>query len=204
MASENVRTRLDTVEHGIAVEDHLAFIDWMRSDPEDAVIEFRATGDAETVANRTTATVSDWSLGGDEMGADRDHQLHFGLPPELEEAMAFTDPEDRYEAIEGALAALTACINGTIVFNAIREGIPVEDVRTRVGIPTDLRVLFGIHDVDRADEMYERPRIEVEVTGDDLTDEDRERIREFPKRSPVYNLVTLAHENTPDVTVEST
>ncbi|RXK50166.1 OsmC family protein [Halorientalis pallida] len=200
MASEDPQT--ETVQHGVHVGDHLEFVDWLEANPDDGRIEFRATGVAEDTVNRTTATIDEWSLGGDEMGADRDHTLHFGLPEELEESLGFTDLEERYEAIEGALAGLTACINGTIAFNAVREGIDVGDVRTRVRAPTDLRVLFGIHDTDRADEMFDEPIIEVEVTGSDLSDEDVERIREYPKRSPVYNLVTLAHPNDPAVTVE--
>lgn len=206
MATDDSQTTdepTDTVEHGVRVDDHREFIDWMEANPDEAIIEFRASGEAEEVTNRTTATISDWSLGGEEMGDDREHTLHFGLPPELEEAMAFEDPTDRYEAIEAALSGLTACINGTIVFNAIREGIDVDEVTTRVGVPTDLRLLFGIHDVDRADEMYDEPGIEVEVTGENITDDERAKIAEFPKRSPVYNLVTLAHPNAPDVTVNS-
>ncbi|WP_293030015.1 hypothetical protein [Natronococcus sp.] len=99
------------------------------------------------------------------MGGDREHVLEFGLPPELEEAMAYAEPTDRYEAIEGALAGLTACINGTVVYNAIREGIDVEEVTTTVRAPVDLRMLFGIHDVDRAHDMYGELEIDVNVPG---------------------------------------
>ena len=204
MARDDPESNLGSVEHGVNVSEHLAFVEWMEENPDDAVVEFRASGIAEEVTNRTTATISDWSLGGQEQGRDRDHTLQFGLPPELEEAMGYTDVEDRYEAIEGALAGLTACINGTVVFNAIREGIHVEDVVTRVRIPTDLRLLFGVHDLDRADEMYDEPLLDVTVTGEDLGDEEIEKIKEFPKRSPVYNLVTLAHPNEPSVSVGST
>jgi|GEM_PF-1406590 len=203
MATEDPQARLGDVENGVTVEKHLEFIEWMAENPEDALLSFRATGDGETVVNRTTATIGEWGLADAEMGGDREHTLTFGLPTELEETMGYTDLSDRYEAIEGALAGLTACINGTIQFNALREGIAIDDVKTHVRIPTDLRVLFGIHDVDRADEMFDEPQIEVEVTGNDLSDEDIEKIEEFPKRSPVYNLVTLEHPNTPDVTVTS-
>jgi uncharacterized OsmC-like protein len=202
MATEQPGTRLDDVEHGVKVSEHLEFIDWIEANPEEAMLSFRASGVAEDTCNRTTATISDWGLGGEDMD-DREHTLEFGLPTGLEEPMGYTDPTDRYEAIEGALAGLTACINGTIQYNAIREGIPIEDVETRVRIPTDLRVLFGIHDVDQADGLFGEPQIDVDVTGNDLTDEDVERIKEFPKRSPVYNLVTLEHPNTPNVTVET-
>jgi len=190
-------------EHGVDVADHLEFIDWVADNPEEAKVEFRAAGVAEDVANRTTATIRGFGLGGEDMADDREHVLEFGLPPELEEAMAIEEPTDRFEAIEGALAGLSACINGTVVCNAIREGIDVEDVSTHVSIPTDLRVFLGIHDLDMAEEMYEEPRIEIEVTGGDLSDEDRAKIAEYPKRSPVYRLITDAQPNDYEVTVHS-
>lgn len=204
MATEDPKSTLGAVENGVTVEKHMAFIEWMRENPDDAMLSFRATGESEDTVNRTTATIGEWGLADQEMGQGREHTLEFGLPVELESEMGYTDPMDRYEAIEGALAGLTACINGTIQYNALREGIAVDEVNTKVRIPTDLRVLFGIHDVDQADGLFGEPEIEVEVTGTDIDAEDEALIEEFPKRSPVYNLVTLAHENTPDVNVTST
>ncbi|MFC4988126.1 OsmC family protein [Saliphagus infecundisoli] len=198
MSTHARRTENERVEHDVRVEEFLEFIDWLEEHPEDGHIEFRASGDAEAVANRTTATIGPWGLGGDEMGGGREHTLEFGLPPELEETLGYLDPTGRYEAVEGALAGLTACINGTIVWNAIREGVPVEGVTTTVYAPVDLRMLFGIHDTDRADEMYDDLEIEIEVEGD-LTDEQREAVGDYYRRSPVYTLVTLAQPNSPTV-----
>lgn len=190
--------------YGVDIQKHEAFVEWVADNPEAATVEFRARGDSEAAANRTTATIGSYGLGDDEGGTNRDHQLRFGLPVELESEMGFLDPTERYEAVEGALAGLTACLNGTIVFNALREGIPVESVRTAVAVPTDLRVLFGIHDVDRAEDVFDEPEIEIEVTGKNLTDSDMDDLAEFPKRSPVYSLVTHAHPNDPTVTVRPT
>lgn len=191
------------IEHGVEMEGYEGFIDWVADNPDEAMVEFRASGITEEVANRTTATIGEWGLGGEDMGEAREHTLEFGLPPELEEAMAYTDPTDRYEAIEGALAGLTACINGTIAYNALREGIGVEEVTTRVRAPVDLRMLFGVHDTDRAEEMYGGLAIDVDVTGADLSDEDVEKVAEYYRRSPVYTLITLAQPNEPTVNVSS-
>jgi hypothetical protein len=191
-----------SVQHGISVDEYGDFIDWMGDNPQEATIEFRATGDAEEAANRTSATIGEWSLGGEEMGQSREYTLEFGLPEELEGAMGFVESTDRYEAIEGALAGLTACINGTIAFNAVREGIDVDDIHTTVRVPVDLRVLFGIHGPDRADEMFGDLEIDVEVTGENLSESDVSRIESYPYRSPVYNLLTLSHPSDPDVSVE--
>ncbi|WP_254531972.1 OsmC family protein [Natrinema gelatinilyticum] len=195
--------RKGEMEHGVDAGEHLEFIDWVEANPDEAMLEFRASGVTEEVANRTTATIGEWALGGEEMGADREHTLEFGLPPELEDAMGYLDPTDRYEAVEGALAGLTACINGTVVFNAIREDIEIDDVTTTVRAPIDLRMLFGIHDVDSAHEVYGELEIDVEVTGD-LTDAEKAAVREYYKRSPVYNLVTLEHPNRPKVDFSAT
>jgi len=189
--------------HGVDVSDHLEFIDWMASNPEAAAVTFSATGTSEDVINRTTATISEWELGGERMGEDRDHSFEFGLPPEIEEAMGYTAPEDRYESIETALAALTTCINGTIGYNAVRDGLAFEDVETTVTVPVDLRVLFGIHDTDRADEMYGDIQLEVTVTAPDLSPEEIKQLSTYPSRSPTYNLIMGAQTDEIDLTVNT-
>ncbi|WP_281282381.1 hypothetical protein [Salinadaptatus halalkaliphilus] len=40
------------------------------------------------------------------------------------------------------------------------------------------------------------------MTGD-LTAEERSMVREYPQRSPVYNLVTLEHRNRPNVEIDA-
>ncbi|MFD1641384.1 OsmC family protein [Halohasta litorea] len=189
--------------HGINVGSHLEFIDWMASNPDDAAVTFSATGTSEDVINRTTATISEWELGGERMGEDRAHPIRFGLPPEIEEAMGYTELEDRQESIEVALAALTACINGTIGYNAVREGLDFDEVETRVSVPVDLRVLFGIHDVDRADEMYGDIHLEVTVTAPDLSPEEIKQLSTYPARSPTYNLIMGAQTDEIDLTVNT-
>ncbi|WP_293030018.1 hypothetical protein [Natronococcus sp.] len=62
--------RKDETEHGVDAGGHLKFIDWLETNPEDGMLEFRATGITEEVANRTTATIGDWALGDEEMGGD--------------------------------------------------------------------------------------------------------------------------------------
>lgn len=191
------------VSHGVNVADHQAFVQWVEENPDAAMVEFQATGVAEDVVNRTTATIGEWGMGGKEMGETREHTFTLGLPPELEEAMGFVDPGDRYEAVEVAFAGLTACINGTIAINALREGIEIDDVTTTVRAPVDVRVLLGIHDVDQADAVFGPLDIDVDVTGPNLSADDVAKVQQFHKRSPVYTLMTLAHPNEPTVTVHS-
>lgn len=62
-------------------------------------------------------------------------------------------------------------------------------------------MLFGSHDVDRAHEMYGELEIDVEVTGE-LTAKERMAVRDYPKRSTVYTLMTLEQPNRPNVEFE--
>ena len=203
MATEDPKSQLGETEHGVDVADHLAFVEAAEDDHALVSFTFGATGSNDDAVNRTTATIDDYTHAGEDHGADRGHELHFGLPTGVEEGLGFTDPADRYEAIEGALAGLTACINGTIQFNALRDGIQVDGVETRVTIPTDLQVLFGLKDAEQSDEVFGEPSIDVEVHGTDLDDEDVAAIEGYYRRSPVWALVTHDHPNDPDVSVHA-
>ncbi|WP_439028197.1 OsmC family protein [Haloarchaeobius sp. DT45] len=189
--------------HGIDRAAHDSFVDWVEEHPAEATIEFSATGTTEDVAVHTESTIGEFVMGDETKGTDRNYTMAVGLPAEVEEAMGYTDPMDRCEAVELALAGLTACINGTIQLNAMREGIAVEDVTTTVSIPFDPRVLLGVHDTDRAGEMLGDLDIEVQVTGSNLSEADIERIETFPQRSPVFNLLTRSHPTEPTVHVST-
>ncbi|WP_267641552.1 OsmC family protein [Haloarchaeobius amylolyticus] len=186
---------------GIDRAAHDTFVDWVAENPAAATIEFSATGTTEDVAVHTKSTIGEFVMGEEARGHDREYTIDVGLPAEMEDAMGYVDPVDRCEAIELALAGLTACINGTVQLNAMREGIAVEDVTTTVSVPFDPRVLLGIHDEDRAAEMLGDLDVEVQVTGADLSEADIDRIKSFPRRSPVFNLLTRAHPTEPTVHV---
>jgi hypothetical protein len=55
--------------------------------------------------------------------------------------------------------------------------------------------------VDRRDEMYDAITIDVEIEGPEVTEEQRLFLSEQLKRSPVFNLVGLAHEMDTTVTI---
>ncbi|WP_331236541.1 hypothetical protein [Natronorarus salvus] len=52
-------TRRERTEHGVDLDAYMGFIDWVAENPGDAAIEFRASGTAEEVANRTTSSIGD-------------------------------------------------------------------------------------------------------------------------------------------------
>jgi len=200
MASESPETSSER-RLGVDVETYHEFVEWVGEEPEEAKMEYRARGVGEDVVGRTTATIGEWELGGEEMGQDRHHELHYGVPEEIEEAVGSADPTDRIEAVETALSAVTACINGTIQFNALREGMDVHEIEASVSISFEPQALFGHADADRATEMLGEPAVTVEIHGEALDDADREMVSTFYERSPMYDLLTTAHPTEPPVTV---
>jgi hypothetical protein len=54
-------------------------------------------------------------------------------------------------------------------------------------------VLLDIEELDKRDEMYGSITIDLEIDGPDVTEEQRKFLSEQLKRSPVFNLVGLAH-----------
>ena len=101
---------------------------------------------------------------------------------------------DRIEPVELALAGLSDCIIGTIAMHAMINGINIEHISATVRAPLNLQVLLGIDGLDKRDQTYGKIAIEVEIEGPDLTEKQRIFLSEQTKRSPVFNLVALAHE----------
>ncbi|WP_424017255.1 OsmC family protein [Halorientalis pallida] len=184
---------------GVDLDTYHEFVAWVADEPDEAKMAFSARGESEDTAARTTASVGEWTLGGDQMGEERHHELHYGVPPEIETEMGFADPADRIEAVETALSALTACINATVTYNALEAGIDMDDVTTSASLSVDPRYLLG--QTDEAEGMLGDPEIEVDIESDGLDDADRERLASFYERSPVYRMLTDSHPNEPSVTV---
>jgi uncharacterized OsmC-like protein len=117
----------------------------------------------------------------------------------MEDAAGFIDPTDRMEPIEVALAALAGCLNVAVGVTAIANEIELDDLETTVRLDFDPRVILMIHDVDRSEETFEDIRVEIDVSGENLSQEDADILAAGAKRSPVWNLMHLAHEMEPVV-----
>ncbi|NHN60919.1 MULTISPECIES: OsmC family protein [Halorussus] len=189
-----------STEHGVDLEQYAKFIEHATANPEDAMLGLGATGFAEGRPMHTLAKLGGYSYGGEDVRREtRDYSLQLGGFKEVEADAGFVDPADRPEPVEVALAALTGCINATLDVVALENGIDLDHLETRVSADLDPRVFFGIRDVEHGDETYDDITIDVEVGGPDLTDEDAAILREGVARSPVFNLVSRAHEMTPEM-----
>lgn len=192
-----------TVKHGIDLEAFHEFVEYATENPDDVQFELGARSCYEGRLFHSLAKIDAYTLGDDEIEREtREYTLPLGAWKEVEAAAGFIDPTDRMEPIEVALAALTGCLNVAVGVTALANEIDVDDLETTVRLDFDPRVILTIHDVDRSDEMFDDIRVEIAVSGENLTDEEADILAAGAKRSPVWNLMHLAHEMEPVVSAE--
>ncbi len=187
------------VEKGIDLARYHEIVADIRNNPAHGEIEFRASGESGQIAYHSTARIGPYMAGGQELGQTRDYRLHLGLPVELQGDVL--RPVDRIEPIELALAGLADCVIGTVAVHAAINGIRVDQISATVRAPLNLRVLLGIDGIDRSDKTYGKLSIDMEIKGPELTETQRLFLQEQMKRSPVFNLLSLAHQTTTAVRI---
>lgn len=193
----------ETVKQGVDLEQFHEFVEHATENPEDVQFELGARALYEGRLFHSLARIDAYTLGDDEIEREtREYTLPLGAWKEVEAATGFIDPTDRMEPIEVALAALAGCLNVAVGVTALANEIEVDDLETTVRLDFDPRVVFMIHDVDRSDETFDGVRVEIEVSGDDLSDEEADILAAGAQRSPVWNLMRLAHEMEPVVSVK--
>jgi hypothetical protein len=196
-------TETGNVRHGIDLDAFEAFCEFAAEHPADVQLEFEAVGEYEGRAVHTTASTGPYSLGGQRIDRmARRYVHHFGAHKEVEAAVGFVEPTDREEVVEVVLAALTACINAVVSTSALARGIVIDGLTTSVSIGWDPFVFLHLREPARAGagvDQFGSLQVELEVTGDRLTDDDLDYLRWSVERSAVFNLITLAHPASPSV-----
>lgn len=190
-----------TVRHGVDLEAFGQFCEHASAHPEEVQFVLEAEGSYEGRAAHTRAATGPYTLGGQRIErAAREYVYHIGAHREVEEALGFTEPTDREEPTEVALAALTACINTAVSASALARGIELSRLETRVSIGWDPFVFLHLRDSDEDGELvnqFEGMKVEIVVDGENLTEDDRAYLRGSVRRSAVYNLFSLGHRNAP-------
>lgn len=190
----------EPIKNGVNLEQYAEFVEHATENPEDVQLGLGARGVAEGRAMHTLGKINEFTYGGEEIKREtREYTFPMGAHKELEADAGFVDPTDRPEPVEIALAGLTGCLNAVVGVAALEAGIDLNELETTVSVDLDPRVFLGIHDVERSEETYDNFDIDVEVSGPGLTEEDAETLRKGALRSPVFNLMALSHEMSPDV-----
>lgn len=180
-----------TTKGGVDLDALESFVEYAAEHPEEVLSEWSATAFGQKMPGQTLAKVGAFTAGGQKIDREnREYTLSLGVPEEVGAALGFLGATDRMKSTEAALAALAGCITGTITLGAIAAGIELDDARATVTVPYDPRVPLGVYGVDAADTIYGDLRIDIDLEGEALGEEEFQRIGEMVRQSPVYNLVT--------------
>lgn len=188
------------VKNGVDVEKLHEFVDYATANPDEVQFELSAQAISEGRLFHSLAKVDAYSLGGEEIKREtREYTFPMGGWKEVEGSVGLIDPTDRMEPIEVALAALCSCVNVAVDLTAVANEIEIDTLETHVSVDFDPRVVFMIHDVDESDTTFDNIDVSIEVSGDNLTDDDIEVLQAGARRSPVWNLLHLSNDMEPTV-----
>lgn len=167
-----------TTTNGVNVEQLQANIQAIQENPELAAFKFRAT-------NR-------WINGGHNRSTiqgfygvcqeDTTRKKPFIL--DADEPLALLGEDKGANPVEFVLHALAACLTTSMVYHAAAQGIRIEEVESNLEGDLDLHGFLGLSDTIRSG--YQNLRVKFTVK----TDAPAEKLREFMKRSPVFDIVT--------------
>ena len=168
----------ETVLNGVNVTRLGQTIEAIRQQPELANFKFRARNRWD-LGIHTVATISDFYGTCQEM----QHKAPFVL--DSDEPPVLLGGDTGAGAAEYVLAALSACLTGTLAYHASARGLKIEDIQSNYEGDIDLR---GFLDLDpRVRNGYREIRVKFKVKGD----LDAATVRELLSKSPVYD--TLAN-----------
>lgn len=191
------------VKQGVDLEEFEEFVEFAGENPEAVQFELSARGVYEGRTFHSLAKVDEYSLGGESIKREtREYTFPLGAWKEVEDHAGLIDPTDRPEPIEVALAALTGCVNVAVGVVALANGIELDDFETTVRIDFDPRVILLVHDVEQSEDTFSDIDIEIEVSGDALSEEELATLRAGARRSPVWNFMRLPHDMEPKVTTK--
>ena len=89
--------------------------------------------------------------------------------------------------VEYILNALAGCMTTTIILHCSARGIELDSVESSLEGDIDVQGFLGLDDSVR--NGYQDIRVKFDIQGD-LTDEQREHIRSFAAKSPVFDILT--------------
>lgn len=179
--NDAVLTRDKTKVNGVNVDELFATIDAIKSEPEIAKFNFRATNKWIGGGNNQT-TVNEFS------GACRKFERAEPFVFQKDEPPILLGTDKGANPVEYVFAALAGCLTTSLVYHAAARGIRLEEVESRFEGDLDLRGFLGMDEAVR--NGYESIRVSFKVKGDASPEQMQELIELAQRRSPVFDIVT--------------
>jgi uncharacterized OsmC-like protein len=170
------------VRNGVDTEKLFATLDLIRSQPDLARFQFRATNRwIDGAHNRSTIQVF-YGAGDEDTSRDEAFSVDAGEPAVLLGTDTGPNPA------EYLLHALAACLTTSIVYVAAARKVELTSVESTLSGDMDVRGALGVDDEPR--NGFERIGVSFRVTGNAPADKLREIVERARERSAVYDMVT--------------
>lgn len=180
-ATMNATTATRPPVNGVDVPTLFATIDAVRSQPEAAAFQFRATNRwIEGTHSRTTIH----EFFG--VGEERTHREEFTTDADHPEVLVGTDQAP--SPVEHVLHGLLGCLTAGIGNIASARGIELHEVESEVEGDIDLQGLLGLSDEVR--NGFQELRVRFRIAGDASDEELRTVLEQSQERSAVLDVLT--------------
>jgi uncharacterized OsmC-like protein len=169
------------IRNGVDTEKLFATLDLIRTQPELARFQFRATNRWIDGAHNRSTIKGFYAAGGEDATRDA-FEIDAGEPAILLGTDTGANPA------EYLLHALAACLTTSIVYVAAARKVELTSVESTLTGDMDVRGALGVDDEPR--NGFERIGVSFRVTGNAPAEKLREVVERAKKRSAVYDMVT--------------
>jgi uncharacterized OsmC-like protein len=171
-----------TIRNGVDTDTMFATLDLIKSQPELAQFQFRATNRWIDGAHNRSTIKGFYAAGGEDTTRTDEFELDAGEPAILLGTDTGPNPA------EYLLHALAACLTTTIVYVAAARKVPLTSVESTLTGDMDVRGALGVDPEPR--NGFERITVSFRISGDAPEEKLREVVERATQRSAVYDMVT--------------
>ncbi|MCX2740732.1 OsmC family protein [Pontibacter anaerobius] len=167
--------------NGFNPEDITATINALKENPALASFEWRAHNKWINGGHNRSTIQGFYGGGKEDTSREKPFIVDNAEPPILLGNNEGPNP------VEFILHGLAGCMTTTMVLHAAAHRIPIDSVETKLTGDWDAQGFLGLDPTVR--NGYKQIHIDFKIEGD-LTDEQKEQLISFAKKSPVYDIVT--------------
>jgi uncharacterized OsmC-like protein len=172
----------DTIRNGVDTEKLFGTLDLIKTQPELAKFQFRATNRWIDGAHNRSTIRDFYAAGGEDTSRGEAFVIDAGEPAILLGTDTGANPA------EYLLHALAACLTTSIVYVAAARKVELTSVESTLTGDMDVRGALGVEDEPR--NGFERIAVSFNVTGNAPAEKLREVVERGKARSAVYDMVT--------------
>lgn len=167
--------------NGFSQDEIFATLDTLKSDPELAGFQFRASNKWINGGHNRSSIQGFYGGGQEDNSRTTPFVFDNGEPPIL------LGDNEGANPVEYVLNALAGCMTTTMVLHAAAHGIQLDSVESTLEGDLDVQGFLGLDENVR--NGYKEIRVKFKVQGD-LTEEDKQKLYSFTQNSPVFDVIT--------------